>query len=134
MFSRFQSIVNKMCANKAQLPYDDYERAHKLLHALDQRAWKVKVSVIIESPNYGTLAMDELLASSKFTEIEYQIRAKIENPGAPTMALVSGGGASSNPSFAMFAFSSLLTIIEEQVESLGVRSWCGGSLGSTTIV
>jgi hypothetical protein len=39
MFSRFQSIVNKMSANKAQLPYDDHERALKLLHALDQRVW-----------------------------------------------------------------------------------------------
>jgi hypothetical protein len=25
-----------MCANKAQLPYDDHERALKLLHALDR--------------------------------------------------------------------------------------------------
>jgi hypothetical protein len=33
--SRFQSIVNKMWANKPQLPYDDHERARKLLHALD---------------------------------------------------------------------------------------------------
>jgi hypothetical protein len=37
MFSRFQSIMNKMYANKAQLPYDDHERALKLLHALDRR-------------------------------------------------------------------------------------------------
>ena len=29
MFSRFQSIVNKMRANKAQLPYSDHERALK---------------------------------------------------------------------------------------------------------
>jgi hypothetical protein len=35
------------------------------------------------------------------------------------MALVSRGGASSNPSSAMFDLSSLLTITEEQVESLG---------------
>ena len=34
MFSRFQTIVNKMRANKAQLPYDDHERALKLLYAL----------------------------------------------------------------------------------------------------
>jgi hypothetical protein len=33
MFSWFQSIVNRMCANKAQLPNDDHERALKLLHA-----------------------------------------------------------------------------------------------------
>jgi hypothetical protein len=31
MLSRFQMIVNKMRANKAQLPYDDHERALKLL-------------------------------------------------------------------------------------------------------
>jgi hypothetical protein len=35
MFSWFQSIVNKMRANKAQLPYDDHERALKQLHDLD---------------------------------------------------------------------------------------------------
>jgi hypothetical protein len=37
IFSQFQSIENKMRANKAQLPYDDHERALKLLHALDRR-------------------------------------------------------------------------------------------------
>jgi hypothetical protein len=35
MFSIFQSIMNKICANKAQLPYSDHERALKLLHAQD---------------------------------------------------------------------------------------------------
>jgi hypothetical protein len=49
MFSRFQSIINNMRANKAQIPYDDPERVLKLLHALDQRVWNVKVSTIIES-------------------------------------------------------------------------------------
>jgi hypothetical protein len=33
-------------------------RALELLHALDQRAWEVKVSVIIESPNDETLTVD----------------------------------------------------------------------------
>jgi hypothetical protein len=119
MFSMFQSIVNKMRANKAQLPYSDHERALKLLHALDQRVWEVKVSTIIESPNYETLTVDELFSKLKSTEIDHQTQAKIENPSAPTMALVSGGGATSNSSPAMFALSSLLSIIEEQVESLG---------------
>jgi hypothetical protein len=119
MFSRFQSIVNKMRANKAQLPYSDHERALKLLHALDRRVWEVKVSAIIESPNYETLTVDELFSKLKSTEIDHQTRAKIENPSAPTMALVSGGGSASNSSPAMFALSSLLSITEEQVESLG---------------
>jgi hypothetical protein len=64
MFSRFQTIVNKMRANKAQLPYNAHERALKLLHALDWRVWEVKVSTIIESPNYETLIVDELFSSS----------------------------------------------------------------------
>ena len=119
MFSRFQSIVNKMRANKPQLPYNDHERALKLLHALDRRVWEVKVSMIIESTNYEIVAVDELFSKLKSTEIDHQTRAKIENPGAPTMALVSGGGSASNPSPSMFALSSLLSIIEEQVESLG---------------
>jgi hypothetical protein len=45
-----------MHENKAQLPYDDHEKALKLLHALDWRVWEVKVSTIIESPNYETRA------------------------------------------------------------------------------
>jgi hypothetical protein len=52
MFSQFQVILNKMRANKAQLIYDDHERALKLLHALDPRVWGVKISVIIKSSNY----------------------------------------------------------------------------------
>jgi hypothetical protein len=126
MFSRFQSIVNKMHANKAQLPYSDHERALKLLHALDWRVWEVKVSVIIESPNYETLTVDELFSKLKSIEIDHQTQA---NPSAPTMALVSGGGSTSYSSPAMFALSSLLSITEEQVKSLGdeelalVASW-----------
>jgi hypothetical protein len=79
----------------------------------------VKVSTIIESPNYETFTVDELFSKHNSTEIDHQTRAKIENPSAPTMALVSGGGSASNSSPAMFALSSLLSITEEQVESLG---------------
>jgi hypothetical protein len=119
MFSWFPSIVNRMHAYKAQLPYDDHERALKLLHALDQRVWEVKVSMIIESPNYEILTVDELFNKLKSTKIYHETPTKIENPGAPTMVMVSRGGSSFNPSSAMFAISSLLTITEEQVESLG---------------
>jgi hypothetical protein len=107
-----------MCANKAQLPYDDHERALKLLHALDQRFWDMEVSVINESPNYETLTVDDLFSKTKSTEIDHQTWAKFEKPGAPTIALVSGGGSSSNPSPTLFILSSLLSIIEEHVESL----------------
>jgi hypothetical protein len=73
----------------------------------------VKVSVIIELPDYETLTMDELFNKLKSTKIDHQTCSKIENPAAPTMILVSGGGSSSNPSHTMFVLSSLLTIIEE---------------------
>jgi hypothetical protein len=115
MFSHFQTIVNKMQANKVQLPYDDHERALKLLYALDQKVWDVKVSVIIESLGYETLTMDELFSKLKSTEIDYQTQAKLKNPFAPTMALVSGNGSSSlaNSSQVSFALSSLVSVTEE---------------------
>lgn len=98
MFSRFQSIMNKIRANKSQLPYDDHERALKLLHVLDWRVWEIKVVAIIESPNYETLTVDELFSKIKSIEIDLQSRAKIENPSVPTMALVSGSrGSYANP-------------------------------------
>jgi hypothetical protein len=83
-----------MCVNKAQLPYDDHERALKLLHALDRRVWEVHALAIVESPNYETLNVDEHFNKLKSIEIDNQTWGKIENPSAPTMALVSGGGSS----------------------------------------
>jgi hypothetical protein len=75
--SRFQSIVNMMRANKAQMSYDDHERALKLLHALDQRVWMVKVSTIIESPNYETLTVDEQFNMLKSTTIDDHIEPRL---------------------------------------------------------
>jgi hypothetical protein len=62
--------------------------------------------------------VDELFSKLKSIEVDHQTPAKIENPGAPTMALVSRGGCSSNPSPIIFSLCSLLSIIDEQVESL----------------
>jgi hypothetical protein len=107
-----------MHANKAHLPYDDHERALKLLHALDQRVWEVKVSAIFESPNCETLTVDELFSKLKSIKIDHQTLFKIENRGAPTMALVSRCSSSSIPSPALFSLSSLLSITKEQVERL----------------
>jgi hypothetical protein len=98
-----------MRANKAQLPYDDHERTPKLLYALDREIWDVKVTAIIESSEYETLTVDELFSKLKSTEIDYQTQAKLKNPTAPTIALVSGNGSSflANPSQMSFALSSL---------------------------
>jgi hypothetical protein len=59
-----------MRANKAQLPYDDHERALKLLHDLDRMVWDVKILAIIESPNYEIVIVDELFNKIKSIEID----------------------------------------------------------------
>ena len=71
MFQHFQTIINRMRANNAQIPYDDHERALKLLYALDQKVWYVKVQAIIESASYDTLMVDELFSKLKSTEIDH---------------------------------------------------------------
>jgi hypothetical protein len=77
----------------------------------------VKVTVIIESSRYETITVDELFSKLKFTKIDYQTQAKLKNLSAPTMTLVSGNGSSS------LALSSLVSVTEEQMESLGTTSW-----------
>jgi hypothetical protein len=59
------------CEQTNQLPYDDHERALKLLYALDRKVWDVKVTSIIESSRYETLTVDELFSKLKSTEIDY---------------------------------------------------------------
>jgi hypothetical protein len=72
-----------MRVSKAQLPYDDHERVLKILHALDWRVWEVKISAIIESPNYETITADELFNKLKSIDIDHQTWSKIENHCAP---------------------------------------------------
>jgi hypothetical protein len=71
--------------------------------------------------NYNTLTVDELFSKLKSTEIDYQTQAKIKNLSASTMALVSDNDSSflANPSQMSFAFSSLVSVIEEQLDALG---------------
>ncbi|XP_062188874.1 uncharacterized protein LOC133892174 [Phragmites australis] len=109
-----------------RLPYDDHERAIKLLYSLDCKVWEVKVIAIIESPIYETLTVDELYSKIRFTKIDNETKAKYKNPSNPqSIAFVSGGGQSSdssnliNTSHFGFALSSLVSITEEQVDALG---------------
>jgi hypothetical protein len=39
LFVRFTVVVNNMSANVDVLPYDDHDRAFKLLHFLDRTTW-----------------------------------------------------------------------------------------------
>jgi hypothetical protein len=65
MFQRFTVIVDNMSANVAMLPYDDHDRAIKLLHSLDHTVRSDKVKAILESEKYETLTVDELFSKLK---------------------------------------------------------------------
>jgi hypothetical protein len=91
MFQRFTVIVNNMRANVVVLPYDDHDRAVKLLHSLDRTMWSGKSEAILESEKYETLMVDKLFSKLKLSEVDRGVRAKIENPTDPhCLALVSG--------------------------------------------
>jgi hypothetical protein len=55
LFQRFMVVVNNMRANVDVLPYDDHDRAAKLLHSLDRTVWGGKFKAIVESEKYDTL-------------------------------------------------------------------------------
>jgi hypothetical protein len=91
MFQRFTVIMNNMRANVVVLPYDDHDRAVKLLHSLDRTVWSGKVEAILESEKYETLTVDELFSKLKSSEVDRGVHAKIENLTNPhSLALVSG--------------------------------------------
>jgi hypothetical protein len=103
MFQRFMVIVNNMRANVAVLPYDDHDRAIKLLHSLDHIVWSEKVEAILNLEKYETLTVDELFSKLKSSEVDRGVCAKIENPTDPhSLALVSGLRTNANMSLKHF--------------------------------
>jgi hypothetical protein len=80
LFQRFMVVVNNMRANVDMLPYDDHDRAVKLLHSLDRTVWGEKFEAIVESEKYDTLTVNELFSKLKSTEVDRGMTAKIEGP------------------------------------------------------
>jgi hypothetical protein len=120
MFQRFTVIVNNMRANVAVLPYDDHDRAVKLLHSLDRTVWSGKFEAILESEKYETLTVDELFSKIKSSEVDRGVRAKIENSTDPhSLALVSGSRTNANMSSRQFPLSCLVTMTDEEFDVLG---------------
>jgi hypothetical protein len=120
MFQRFTVIVNNMRANVAMLPYDDHDRAVKLLHSLDCTMWSGKVEAILESEKYETLTVDELFFKLKSSEVDRGVRAKIENLTDPhSLALVSGSRTNANMSSRQFSLSCLVSMLDEEFDMLG---------------
>jgi hypothetical protein len=122
LFQRFTVVVNNMMANVDVLPYDDHDRAVKVLHSLDRTIWGGKFKTIVESEKYDTLTVNELFSKLKSAEVDRGITAKLEGPtDSHSLALVGGskGKANSTPSTRMFSFSSLMSMPDEEFDELG---------------
>jgi hypothetical protein len=122
LFQSFTVVVNNMRANVDMLPYDDHDRAVKLLHSLDRTVWGGKFEAIVESEKYDTLTVNELFSKLKSAEVDRGMIAKIEGPtDSHSLALFgsSKGKTNANPSTRMFSLSSLMSMLDEEFDVLG---------------
>jgi hypothetical protein len=133
LFQSFTLVVNNMRANVDMLPYDDHDRAVKLLHSLDRTVWGGKFEAIVESEKYGTLTVNELFSKLKSAEVDRGMTAKIEGPtDSHSLALISGskGKSNANPSTRMFSFPFLLSLPGEEFVGVLDRQPTKGSTQS----
>jgi hypothetical protein len=115
-------VVNNIRANVDVLPYDDHDRAVKLLHSLDRTIWGRKFEAIVESEKYDTLTVNELFSQLKSAEVDRGMTAKLEGPtDSHSLALIAGskGKANTNPCTRMFSLSSLICMPDEEFNVLG---------------
>jgi hypothetical protein len=115
-------VVNNMRANVDVLPYDDHDRAVKLLHSLDRTIWGKKFEAIVESEKCDTLTVNELFSKLKSAEVDRGMTAKLHGPtDSHSLALAGGskGKANTNPSTRMFSLSSLMSMPDEEFDVLG---------------
>jgi hypothetical protein len=111
-----------MRANVHVLPYDDHDRAVKLLHLLDRTIWGRKFEAIVESEKYDILTVNKLFSKLKLAEGDRGMIAKIEGmTDSHSLTLVGGlkGKANTNPSTRMFSLSSLMSALDEEFDVLG---------------
>jgi hypothetical protein len=119
MYQQFTVIVNNMRANVVVLPYNDHDRAIKLLHSLDRTGWSEKVESILVSEKYETLTVDELFSKLNSSEVYRGVRAKIKNPtDSHILALVSGSRTNANMSSRHFSLSCLVSMPDEKFDVL----------------
>jgi hypothetical protein len=108
------------------LPYDDHDRAVKLLHSLDHIVWGGKFEAIVESEKYDTLTVNELFSKHKSAEVDQGMTAKIEGlTDSHRLALIGAlkGKSNANPSTMMFSLSSLMSVPDEEFNCLDRTSW-----------
>jgi hypothetical protein len=123
LFQRFTVVVNSMRANVHVLPYDDHDRAEKLLHTLDRAVWEGKVEAILEYEKYTTLTVNELFSKLKSAEVDRGLTTRLESPtDSHSLALASGRVAKSNAntSCRLYSLSSLTSLTNEEFDMRGV--------------
>jgi hypothetical protein len=122
LFQRFTVVVNNMRANVDALPYDDHDRAIKLLHSLDRTIWGGQFEAIVESEKYDTLIVNELFSKLNSAEVDRGMTAKIEGLTDSHSLVLNGGSkgkSNANPSNRMFSLSYLMTMPDEEFDVLG---------------
>jgi hypothetical protein len=122
LFQQFTVVVNNMRANVDVLPYDDHDRAIKLLHSFDHMVWVGKFEAIVEFEKYDILTVNELFSKLKSAEVDRGMTAKIEGPSdSHSIALIGGLKriSNANPSTKMFSLSSLMSFPDEEFDVLG---------------
>jgi hypothetical protein len=122
LFQRFTVVVNNTRANLDVLPYDDHDRAVKLLHSLDRTIWGRKFEAIVESVKYDTMTVNELFSKLKTAKVDRGMTSKLEGQtDSHSLALVGGskGKSNTNPSTRMFSLSSLMSVPDEEFYVLG---------------
>jgi hypothetical protein len=120
LFQRFMVVVNNMRVNVDVLPYNDHDRAVKLLHFGSYGLGR-KVRVHCGVEKYGTLTVNELFSKLKSAEVDRGMIDKIEGPtDSHSLALIGGskGKSNSNPSTRMFSLSSLMIMPDEEFDVL----------------
>ncbi|WVZ84366.1 hypothetical protein U9M48_031406 [Paspalum notatum var. saurae] len=122
-----RSIINKLRVNSAPaaLPYTDHQQAVKLLYALDKKIWEIKVNSIIESAGYDTIGVEALYSKLKATEVDYKMRDSLACTGSNILALATPSSESvTNPMLHNFSFSTLMSVTEEQLATIGDDELC----------
>jgi hypothetical protein len=122
LFQRFTVVVSNMRANVDMLPYDDHDRAIKLLHSLDRTVWGRKFVAIVEFDKYDTLTVNELFSKLKSAEVDRGMTANIEGPtDSHSLSLIGGskGKSNTNSYTRMFSLSFLMSLQDEEFDMLG---------------
>jgi hypothetical protein len=130
LFLRFTIVVNNMRANVDVLPYDDHDRAIKLLHLSDRTVWGLKFEAIVESEKYDTLTVNELFSKLKSAEMDRGMTTKIDGPtDSHSLAHIGvlKGKSNANPSTrCLYQMKS-----STHLKRTSWRCWRGDSRGCT---